>query len=214
MSQRVDRNIAVTIHGRYLLRAGPPERLLIGFHGYAESADHEFDRLVAIPGAENWTVVSVQGLHRFYRRRSDEVVASWMTRQDRELMITDNVGYVSRILDEVGRDSNPVVVFAGFSQGVAMAFRAGCLGRRLPSGVVACGGDVPPEIESEMLRRIPRVLLGRGRSDHFYVEAAFHNDVSRLRAAGVAVEPVEFEGAHEWTTGFANEVARFLGTLR
>ena len=97
-----ERMIAVTSHGRYLVAAPalPPTNLeaaqaapsqplpvLIGFHGYAEDAGAHLNRLRTIPGADRWLIVSVQGLHRFYRARSQDVVASWMTRQDRELAL-------------------------------------------------------------------------------------------------------------------------------
>jgi len=44
----------------------------------------------------------VQGLHRFYRSRSEIVVASWMTKQDRELAIGDNIDYVRRAVESFG----------------------------------------------------------------------------------------------------------------
>ena len=63
-----ERTIATTTHGRYLLlpaSAPAPAGLLVGFHGYAEGAESQLERLRAIPGADRWTLVSVQGLHRF-----------------------------------------------------------------------------------------------------------------------------------------------------
>src|SRR5262245_48220458 len=97
-----ERNIPATTHGRYLVdgpRSGAP--LLVGFHGYAELADTEFERLRSIEGSDRWLVVAVQALHRFYRGRSRDVVASWMTRQDRELAIADNATYTSKVIETV-----------------------------------------------------------------------------------------------------------------
>ena len=48
-----------------------------------EDAAAHLARLRSIPGSDRWIIVSIQGLHRFYRGRSSDVVASWMTRQDR-----------------------------------------------------------------------------------------------------------------------------------
>src|SRR5262245_25946469 len=89
--------IETRTHGRFLVRvpAMPgPWPLIVGFHGYAESADDHLEALQAIPGTDSWLLVAVQALHRFYARREQRVVASWMTRQDRELAIADNVDYV------------------------------------------------------------------------------------------------------------------------
>src|SRR4029077_7493688 len=124
----IERTIATTTHGRYLVE--PPSAagaapLLVGFHGYGETAEAQLDRLRAIPGAERWLIVSIQGLHRFYERRTNEVIASWMTRQDREAAIADNLTYVAGVMNAVTREWPDAtrLVFAGFSQGVAMTFR-------------------------------------------------------------------------------------------
>src|ERR1700730_4275341 len=104
------RTIAATTHGRDLVsRAATdgPGPLLVGFHGYAEAADAQLARLRAIPGADRWVIASVQALHRFYRGRTDEVVAGWMTRQDRDLAIADNIAYVSAVVDALA-DEFPV----------------------------------------------------------------------------------------------------------
>ena len=93
------------------------------------------ERLAAIPGSATWTLVSIEGLHRFYRGRTEDVVASWMTREDREVAIADNLAYVAAALEEVPHDQATRIVYAGFSQGVAMAFRAGLLGRDARSGI-------------------------------------------------------------------------------
>src|SRR6266545_2585549 len=125
-------SIPTLTHGRMLVRparAAAARGLLVGFHGYMESAAIQLERLEGIPGASAWTLASIQGLHRFYRGRSEEVVASWMTREDRDLAIADNLAYVAAALDEVPRGRFTRIVYAGFSQGVAMAFRAGVLGR-------------------------------------------------------------------------------------
>jgi len=119
----IERTIAVGTHGRYLVEpatAASPAPLLVGFHGYGEGAEVQLERMRRIPGADRWLLVSIQGLHRFYQRRANEVVASWMTRQDRDLAIGDNVTYVEAVIDAVSHDhpNPPRLVLAGFSQGV------------------------------------------------------------------------------------------------
>src|SRR5688572_27516505 len=87
------RHVEARTHGRYLVRppsAAGPWPLLVGFHGYAESADAHLDAVARIPGIERWLTVAVQALHPFYTR-DQRVVANWMTRQDREFAIADNI---------------------------------------------------------------------------------------------------------------------------
>lgn len=208
-----ERTIATEIHGRYLIDwQAPGRRLVFGFHGYAESAESELKRLQSIEGSNQWALVAIQGLHRFYRGRSTDVVASWMTRQDRELAIADNVAYCSRVVDAVWQEYGPApaVCFSGFSQGVAMAFRTACQLKRSVAGVIALGGDIPPELDTPALARIPAVLIGRGVEDEWYTEDKLAADEARLHAAGVSTQVLRFNGGHEWTDEFAAAAAAFL----
>jgi predicted esterase len=211
----IPRVIAAGTHGRYLIEppASPgPAPILVGFHGYGEGAPAQLERLRRIPGSDRWLLVSIQALHRFYQRRTNEVVASWMTREDRELAIADNLAYVTAVLDGVQREypAAPRVVFAGFSQGVAMTFRAAAASPRPVDGVIAVGGDVPPDVDRAALARIRRTLLCRGSRDEWYTHAIFERDLERLRHAGLAVQPVEFDGGHEWSDDVVHAAATFL----
>jgi predicted esterase len=211
----IERTIRATTHGRYLVEpaAGPgPASVLIGFHGYGEPAETQLDRMRAIPGADGWTLVSIQGLHRFYQRRTNDVVASWMTRQDRALAIADNLAYVAGVMDAVAHDAPaaPRTVLAGFSQGVAMMFRAAVAASRPVDGVIAVGGDIPPEIDAAALAQVQSALVCRGARDDWYTAAKFDDDVRRLTEAGTRVRAVTVEGGHEWTAEVMRAASMFL----
>jgi predicted esterase len=205
--------IAATTHGRFLVDApgDGPKGLLIGCHGYAESAETHLARLQTIPGVDRWVVVSVQGLHRFYRRRSNEVIASWMTRQDRELMIADNVAYVSAVAAQVLADTKapPLVVFAGFSQGTSMAYRAAAASATM-AAVIALGGDIPPDVSDSALGRLRGVLIGHGSHDQWYTAAKVAADVERLGRANARFEQVTLDAPHEWTDAFSAAAGALL----
>jgi predicted esterase len=206
-------NVPTRTHGRVLVReAARPTVVLVGFHGYMESAATQMERLASIPGAERWTLVSVQALHRFYRGRSEEVVASWMTRQDRELMIEDNIAYVNEVLERVAAPDVRVVT-AGFSQGAAMGFRAGVRARHIIAGIVAVGGDVPPELLADPEVVFPRVLIGRGERDEWYTGEKAAKDVAALRARGVEPDVVVHSAGHEWTPDVSIAVSTFVRSL-
>ncbi len=203
-------------HGRVLVREArvvAQKGLLVGFHGYMESAETQIERLEAIPESSAWTLVSIQGLHRFYRGRSDQVVASWMTREDREEAIADNVAYVSAALEQVPHDESTRVVYTGFSQGVAMAFRAGLLGTSRAVAIAAVGGDVPPELLDNTARRFPAVLFTRGARDEWLTQAKFDRDVAALTARGIALTTRVYDGAHEWNAEVTQVIGEFLNTL-
>jgi predicted esterase len=207
-------SVAVTTHGRVLVDdavAETPVRLLVGCHGYAQSADEMMEHLRSVPADPSWTRVAIQALHRFYRGRTEITVASWMTRQNRDLLIADNVAYVDAAVGELaaGRTIERLV-FCGFSQGVAMAFRAGVLGARRADAVLALGGDLPPELHADPAVAFPRVLLARGARDDWYTERKLRDDEARLLQRGARVETLTFDGAHEWHEDFAARAAAVL----
>ena len=203
-------NIATRIHGRVLVReAADPAAVVAGFHGYMENAEIQMARLEALAAATRATLISVQALNRFYRGRSEDVVAGWMTRQDREAMIADNIEYCDRAIDLAAPAELPLIT-VGFSQGVAMAFRGAIRGRHRAVGVAAVGGDVPPELLADTTLTFPAVLLARGDRDDWYTAAKFDADVGALRARHIAVETFVYPGGHEWTGEVAAAVGRFI----
>ena len=208
--------VPALVHGRMLVReagAAASCGVLVGFHGYMETAAMQMDRLMAIPGSRAWTLVAIQALNRFYLGRTREVVAGWMTREDREAAIADNINYVDAALDGVPHDERTPFVYAGFSQGVAMAFRAAVRGRRPGRGVIAIGGDVPPELLADVTASIPATLLTRGRNDDWFTQPRLDADVSALAARGVAVRALVHEGAHEWTDAVSAAAGAWLDAL-
>jgi predicted esterase len=198
--------VPATVHGRYLHEDRGAERLMVGFHGYAENAEANFAELARIPGIERWSVVSVQALHPFYTR-SGEVVANWMTKLDRELAIADNLAYVRSVLAAVGAPRT--LVFSGFSQGASMAARAAahidC------AALILLGGDVPPDVQRDDVR-LPPVLLARGRRDDWYTDQKFQADLAWLEPR-TRVTRCVFEGGHEWSDPFREAAGELLFAL-
>ena len=207
-------SIPAPTHGRVLVRdVGSPKGLLVGFHGYKETAAIQMERLAGVAGTDDWTIVSAQGLHRFYSGPTQNVVAGWMTRQDREDAIHDNIAYIDNVVDHVRTGDEPIVL-TGFSQGVAMAFRAAVRGRVSASGVIAVGGDIPPELLADPASRFPGVLLIRGATDEWYTEKRLAADVAALRARGDEPKALTHDGGHEWTAEVTGAVGRFLAAIR
>ena len=208
--------IETITHGRYIVRPanGGPAGCLVGFHGYAQTAETFLADLESIPGAADWTLLAVQALHPFYTR-SGQVVANWMTSLDREHAIADNLAYVRRVVRAVqergtpGMERGRPLVCLGFSQGVAMAFRAAMDAARRCDGVIALGGDIPPEIRARMTPP-PPVLMGRGRDDEWYTSEKLELDRQWLDAVGARASICEFDGGHFWTAAFRHEAGRFL----
>ena len=208
------RTVSTTTHGRYLVDI--PEHsvaTLVGFHGYQENAAIHFEVLKQIAAGRSMGIVSVQALHRFYTRAND-VVASWMTREDRELAIADNVAYVGHVLEAIADDPGITrpLIYAGFSQGVAMAYRAAAMVQRPCDGLIALAGDVPPDV-APLASTLPPVLLGRGTEDKWYTQQKAAADLAILKAAGVRVTEHVFDGGHVWAADFVSRAAAFVDEL-
>ena len=208
------RDLAARTHGRYLADIPESSRgTLVGFHGYKENAAIQMDVLRRIAGARPLGLVSIQGLHRFYSRGSD-VVASWMTKEDREHAIADNVEYVGKVLTTVAGEfgiTRPLI-YIGFSQGVAMAYRTAALVQRPSDGLIALAGDLPPDV-APLAASLPKILIGRGSDEEWYTAEKVAKDLDALRGAGVVVEEHVFEGGHLWTPAFIEKAAQFVDEL-
>jgi predicted esterase len=214
MSHVETRSIAAEIHGLYLVRPaeGPgPHHLLVGFHGYGESAEKNLEQLLRIPGQDALVLVSVHSLHLFYTR-AGEVVGSWMTKRDREHAIADNIRYVAgvvaRVKEEFGAGGR--LVYAGFSQGAAMAYRAAARSGHACHGVIALGGDVPPDVADDPSARLPPVLVLRGERDEWFTAEKLERDRASLHARAAAARVSVFAGGHEWAEPVFAEAGAFL----
>jgi predicted esterase len=211
--------IAASVHGRYLVDVpdvAGPWPLLVGFHGYAERAEDMLDVLQRMRGDRPWLLLSIQALHRFYTK-SQVVVANWMTREDRELAIDDNINYVAKVVSAVRREHavTDTIVYAGFSQGVAMAYRAVAFAAERaanvprPTGGIMLAGDIPPDVVPR-IPSFPPILIGRGTEDDWYTEAKAEADLRHLTAATTPPTVHVFNAGHIWHPSFLAAASTFL----
>ncbi|MBM3751837.1 MAG: phospholipase [Acidimicrobiia bacterium] len=208
-------NPITSVHGRVLVeRTSDPTGVLVGFHGYAQLAEDMLEQLNLIPGADRWTRVSIQALHPFYTRGDSRVVASWMTRQDRELAIADNIGYVESVCTgapvHMEHKGFSPCVFVGFSQGAAMAYRAALRTSVRAAGIIALAGDIPPDVKDVLSTAWPPVLIGVGDREEWYAGDKLESDLTWLRERGIRHDLVRFSGGHEWTDEFRAAAGLFL----
>jgi predicted esterase len=198
-------------HGRVVIHDAetPSRRLLVMFHGYGLSADSALADARQISGIGAWRIAAVQGLHRFYSQGHQSVVASWMTKEDRDVTIADNVAYLDEVLKQVAAPDD-TIVFAGFSQGAAMAYRAAKLCARTAAGVIAVAGDVPPELFEPASRAWPPIFLAGGLQDPWFTPEKLDTDAARLTQSGATVEICRFAGKHEWTAELSEAAGAWL----
>jgi predicted esterase len=199
------RTIETPTHGRFHYEQRDAERLLVGFHGYAEQAEWNLAEMNRLPGIERWSVVAVEALHRFYTR-SGQIVGNWMTSVERDLSIADNIAYIKRILGTLPTPRS--LVFLGFSQGASMAARAAAYARKA-DGLILLGGDIPPELKADPSIQLPPALLARGEKDEWYAPEKFKDDLNYLERT-TSVTSCVFPGGHEWSDEFRAAAGTFL----
>jgi len=175
-------------------------RLLCALHGWGQNARSFLRRFGPLRG-ENILVVAPQGPHQFYLDRDTRRVGfSWLTAYDRNRAMGELVILLDAVLEEVqnthGITGSPCVL--GFSQGVSIAYRYKLLAGRPVRGIIACGGDLPPDVHGALSGAKPLdVFLVHGREDGIVPPARADEAEEILAAAGIQPTRFDFDGAHE-----------------
>ena len=117
-------------------------------HGYARRAE-EFIHSFNFLDPESHFVIAPEGLSRFYRKGfNGDVVASWMTKEDRLDEIDDYTRYLQGVYEEYTSElANEVkIVLFGFSQGVATVFRWMQLRSPYYDYLICWAGTIPEDL--------------------------------------------------------------------
>lgn len=177
-------------------------------HGYGQLAS-QFVRFFSDLASPERLIVAPEALNRFYLVSVDKapaaerpVGATWMTREDRASEIADYVEYLDAVHDEVtaaaGRNHARVVV-VGFSQGAATATRWVTHGRARVDRLILWGGLIPPDLDLSSghgaLRSVPLTIVA-GNRDQYVTRRVLADEASRLEAAGIPFDLIEFDGGH------------------
>ncbi len=177
-----------------------PHPLLIVLHGFGQVAD-QFIKVFEPLAEKGILVAAPQGAHQFYTHlKKGQVGFSWLTRYERDRSVVDFVAYMEqfyKLLQETCEVDSQRVFMLGFSQGVSMAYRTWAHSSLPVRGVIACGGDLPPDIV-EQLDALPpiQILLVHGRQDEEVSPEKAQEALKYLRARGLKSELFDFEGGH------------------
>jgi predicted esterase len=210
----VEHHVAVSRTARFFTVGGdedgdePLRDLWIVCHGYGQLAASFLQPFVHL--ATPWRrIVAPEALSRFYLDRSRvgvntqaQVGATWMTREDREHEIADQLSYLNALHDlvrPVAESSRVRLRVLGFSQGVATVVRWLVGGTVRADEVILWAGSFPPDVAvtvfAERVGRAPVVLVV-GARDELAPWAAADVTLARLLEAGIGARLVSFEGGH------------------
>ena len=204
-------HLTVPKTARYALMGSFDERLAevwIVAHGHGQLAARFLarftplerkDRLFVAPEALSRYYLSSNGVHT----RNSPVGATWMTREDRDAEIEDQVAYFDLLYDEIFSrvDRGAVRLWVlGFSQGVATVTRWLARGKATPDRVVLWAGIIPPELDAAGARALTArspVTMVVGTSDEFATPKIVAAQEAKLRELGVEFTSMSFDGGHD-----------------
>ena len=177
-----------------------PHPLLIVLHGWGQVAG-QFVKVFEPLTKKGILVAAPQAAHQFYTQREERRVGfSWLTSYQRDQSVSDFVAYMEqfyKMLQEKFEVDSKRVFILGFSQGVSMAYRTWAHSSLPVQGIIACGGDLPPDIQEQLdsLRPI-QILLVHGRRDENVLPEEARQAREHLTAAGLRPELLDFDGGH------------------
>lgn len=206
------RRIAVPRTAKYVeigADASVADELWLVCHGYGQLASRFIRRFGVLDNGRR-LIVAPEALSRFYlsggtgpHSDEDKVGASWMTREERDAEIADQVTFLDRVRERVlaeSKGSGLRVVALGFSQGAAAISRWAARTAVPPHHVVLWGSGVPGELfESEGRAGLGRATLTlvAGTSDPVTHGDRLGIHRQQLDAAGIAYRLVSYDGGHE-----------------
>ncbi|MGH7493737.1 MAG: alpha/beta hydrolase [bacterium] len=180
--------------------ASGPWPVLIILHGFGQVAAEFINVFSSLP-RRDILVAAPQAPHQYYKNLVERRVGfSWLTRFERDQSIQDFVGYMEKFYDLLLRahrlDRERIFVL-GFSQGVSMAYRLWAHSQIPLAGLIACGGDLPPDVCERLQTMKPlRILLVHGIHDQVVPLAKAREARAQLSKHGMPVDWFEFEGEH------------------
>jgi predicted esterase len=203
-------HIQVRRSARYYLLGPAPEatrEIWFALHGYGQLAERFAGRFRSLAAAGR-LVVAPEALSRYYlveqgpHGPDSPVGASWMTREDRELEISDYLAYLDRLRFTLVNEPyrlGTTVQLLGFSQGCATAARWAVHGYARPGRLVLWGALLPPDLDMALARerfeRCPLTFV-LGRADESVDPEQVEQEETRLREAGIPYEIEWYDGGH------------------
>jgi len=191
-----------------------PHPTLIVLHGFGQRAEDFIKVFDKLP-AQGILVAAPQAPHHFYPKfPAREVGFSWLTRYERDQSVADFIGYMRQFVELLKNQhhADPQQLYVlGFSQGVSMAYRFWVHHAMPVRGVIAVCSDLPPDV-AEKLDTVPptEVLIFHGREDQFIPLVKSREAEATLRAHGIPVELVEFDGGHYVPSLAVERVAQII----
>ena len=177
-------------------------------HGYGQLAA-DFIKEFEIIAHPTRVIVAPEALSRYYAANEpgfhsseSKVLASWMTREDRDVEIDDYVAYLDAVYDEIISQvdrKNVSVTVLGFSQGGATANRWVTRGRSRADRLIMWGALIASDADLNQAAtffRNVKLTIVYGKRDQFANERMIEDYQNVLSEKGIPFELITFNGGH------------------
>lgn len=185
---------------RYFTQGDPSQAntLIYVLHGYGQLAEF-FIRKFQFLG-EHHFIVAPEGMHRFYLNGSSgRVGASWMTKEERETDISDNIRFLDNLHAEITANGTfDRIMILGFSQGGATAARWHFKGKIKADHLLIWASVFPPDLlmEQEFEGRLSsKNVFFIGEDDEYYSAEQQIEQLQFYRSKGF--ESIHYKGKHD-----------------
>ena len=200
--KQVDIKIEKT--ARYFVLGTPSDKITdVWFvcHGYGQLAKYFIQWFEPILN-ENTLIIAPEGLSRFYWNGfSGNVVASWMTKEERNSDIDDYVQYLDKVANEVLQKVMKVNInILGFSQGASTATRWAVLGKTTPTNLILWAGSFPKDIDYlnniEIFNKFSLHFF-IGDSDELFSEEVIRQYLKEIKKKEIQFNLSKYNGGHK-----------------
>jgi len=198
----MDQTIDIKKTARYSTYGNPnsAETVWVVLHGYGQLTPYFIRKFLSLDPDKNF-VIAPEGLHRFYLNgTSGRVGASWMTKEEREQDISDNISYLNDLKTKIiDRYQFTKKVLLGFSQGGATGCRWHEHGNFKADYFVLWASVFPPDLEISLTSSIfnrSRNLFVVGRNDEYYNDENRTLLIQALEEKQLNFETILFDGTH------------------
>jgi predicted esterase len=172
--------------------------LLYALHGYGQLGTYFSRKFEGL--SEDYFIVIPEGLHRFYLKgTSGRVGASWMTKEDRELDISDNLNWLNTLDDSICREKSFLKkMIVGFSQGGATAARWHDLGTAEADHLILWASIYPTDLsqaaELKVLDNKKENHFILGNKDEYFTEQEQKETLEKMKELGFMTHT--YDGNH------------------
>lgn len=183
-------------------------KLIIVLHGYGQLAEFFIRKFNGIP--EDYLIVAPEGMHRFYLNgTSGRVGASWMTKEDRESDIADNLNWLTQLFAELTEQKSfEKTILLGFSQGGATATRWYFSQKVEFNQLILWASIFPPDLEKPEIKSNSNNYFVIGSNDEYYDAEAQITEIELYQKIGF--KTLQFEGRHDVEIKILNQMLKDL----